>query len=180
MKMNNEWSSIVRYATFHTNFCKLKGSIGYKYVSDSASLHCLKKFLDPQNLWNWIWNALTENSETKFTLIQFRVKIFRIFWICQSHIWRMTSTGFFLLQCAQNRWACQSWVHFSSTVPPPHKGLKLPQRFTNLPLRSMSSILNHMGKMLPYVWVPWSPSKSKKLSFNEISIQIHKISVITT
>ena len=48
---------------------------------------------------------------------------------------------------------------------------KLSKRFTNLSLGSMSSIL---------IWIPWSPSESKKLKFNDRSTQIHTISVITT
>ena len=46
--------------------------------------------------------------------------------------------------------SCRAQPTSVSYVAPPHKGLKSPKRFTNLPLGSMSSILNLMGLMHSY------------------------------
>ena len=48
-----------------------------------------------------------------------------------------------------------------------HKGLKSPKRFTNLPLGSISSILNLMGLMHPYgsLVVTQAPKSYNELIF---------------
>ena len=48
-----------------------------------------------------------------------------------------------------------------------HKGLNSPERFTNLPLGLMPSILNEMGLMYVFLWVPWSLSESKVFKFTK-------------
>ena len=48
------------------------------------------------------------------------------------------------------------------TSRPPHKGLNFSKRFTNLLSGPMTLILNKMG-LMHALWVPWSPSDSKKL-----------------
>ena len=50
-------------------------------------------------------------------------------------------------------------------LPPPHKGLKSPKRFTNLPLVLMSSNLDLTGSILSYGYpgVPQTPRDYKAL-----------------
>ena len=53
------------------------------------------------------------------------------------------------------------------------KGLESPKRFTNLPWGSMSSIFELNG-FNAFIWVPWSPSDSKKVCENPYLSKSHQ------
>ena len=162
---NSEWQLLLRFDPTQiligclslNRICATLMSFALVFCSEKQKLHCVLLHMDTQVLF-WPGNQGNQQNFAPPPLLPKKL------WL--------------ILKKVENFIFCVFRLFFS-LCQTTHKGLKIAEKVHKPPL-AVNVINFELNGFNASIWVPWSSSESKKIKFNDRSIQIPKISVITT